>query len=112
MVVKVTFPKKSVIDIFRQYTHMYRIPKRALSVVPDLWIKGYQIDGIDLTKSAQGKPKLWWDAAVRKYIDLHGKDYFKDIDLPENSNVLLSYLRFTKTKKMRLLDRLIKLILR
>lgn len=89
------FPKKSAIAIFRRYNHMYRVKESEKTLIPKNWFDGYSELGTDL-QSTTINASYYWDPLVEQMVDKYGKDYFQYIDLPQNDNLLLRYLRKTR----------------
>jgi len=103
---KVTFPRKSAIDIYRTYHWMYS-DKYSYSLIPDEWKNDYLKYGIDMTAVSFQK-EFWWDKKVEEYFKEYSPSYFwksetKVSDLvpipgdnrPLLYTLLLHYLRLT-----------------
>lgn len=74
------FPKKSAIDIFRQYHHMYAIPKHQIIPIPQNWIDDYNKLGIDIT-SVYIETINWFDQQCFNLIEEHGAIRFKKLNI-------------------------------
>lgn len=101
---RINFPEKTAIEIFRRYSHMYRVSDDEKVVIPSAWLDSYMQYGIDL-KFMSKIDKYYWDAEIDKMISVHGKSLFKYIDLPGNDNLVLRYLRATRSWKYSLVER-------
>ncbi|KKQ71374.1 MAG: hypothetical protein UT14_C0002G0020 [Candidatus Shapirobacteria bacterium GW2011_GWE1_38_92] len=71
---------KSSIDIYRQYHHMYSIPRRMLDKIPENWFYFYDRVGIDL-KKIESKKHYWWDKEILKLLDKYGTSKFSRVDI-------------------------------
>lgn len=92
---RIQYPNKSSIEIFRRYNHMYRIKESDKKSIPPNWFDGYSQLAVDL-RSTKTDVVYYWDPLVDKMVEEYDKDYFKYIDLPQNDNLLLRYLRKTR----------------
>ncbi len=73
-------PGKSMIDIFRQYHHMYAIPeKQRVTLLPE-WFKGYADFEIDIT-SVEKSAGYYWDIQVAEWLAEHGPEKFARLDI-------------------------------
>ncbi len=77
---KTLYPKKSSVDIFRTYHHMYAITDSQKDPIPNDWIKEYDRLGIDIT-SVYHETKDWFDVQVLKLIKKHGANKFKKLNI-------------------------------
>jgi hypothetical protein len=104
------FPTKSAITIFRRYNHMYRVKESDKSAVPSNWFDDYVNFDIDL-KATTIHEQYYWDPLVDEMTAKYEYGYFKYIDLPENNNLLLRYLRKTRHFEYSIFERaIVKLI--
>jgi glycosyltransferase involved in cell wall biosynthesis len=78
---RVNFPKKSAVDIYRRYHHMFVVPARNKMPMPSTWLEHLCEVGIDLGKLAEPKKQYWWDAETRKLIKSYGPEHFRNVDL-------------------------------
>ncbi|WP_432459147.1 glycosyltransferase family 2 protein [Agarivorans sp. QJM3NY_25] len=99
------YPKKSVIAIFRRYNHMYRVRDSEKNIIPDSWFITYSKLAINL-KSTVINQSYYWDPLVDEMVKAYGKEYFKYIDLPNNNNWLLKYLRKTRGFEYLLIEKI------
>ena len=108
---RVHFPKKSAVEIYRRYHHMYN-PNILTTKFPNSWKENYGVCGVDIT--AWNKEKIyWWDYKVKEYLQYYGEYFFSQIDIWDchwnavaneeykfsggvGDKLLLIYLRFTK----------------
>lgn len=98
------FPRKSAIAIFRMYHHMDRVREEDKKPVPDAWFDAYERLGIDLRKQ-HCSGHLYWDELVGRMLAEKGAALFRHIDLPGNDNLLLKYLRATRSSPYRWYER-------
>lgn len=108
---RLKFPSKSAIEIFRRYSHMYRVSDTDKKDIPTYWFAEYDYHEIDLTY-LEKIDKYYWDIEVEKMISDNGEDLFKYIDLLGNDNILLRYLRATRSWKYNIVERAISRVLR
>jgi hypothetical protein len=78
---RVTFPKKSALEIERRYNHMYAIPATKLLHSPEMWNRYFAKIGIDLEGLGAPRGSYWWDEETRKLVENHHRGAFKYIDL-------------------------------
>ena len=64
------------IDIYRQYHHMYAIPRRDIHPVPAEWMAGYEALGIDMSRVTR-EDGYWWDRELASWLVEHGPATFK-----------------------------------
>lgn len=76
----INFPKKSAVDIFRRYHHMYAIPKSQITPIPNEWIQEYNRLGIDIT-SVYFEAMNWFDEQGLNMIEKHGAQVFKKLNI-------------------------------
>lgn len=108
---RVQFPEKSDLEIFRTYSHMYRVKSKNMKAVPEEWFDFYLKNGVDID-TVKVSERYYWDAEVDKMLSVHGAALFKNIDLKNNKSLLLSYLRTTKKSNsivIKVIDKLIKM---
>jgi len=103
---RIQFPEKSAIEIFRRYNHMYQINEKDKSDIPNSWFNYYSLKNIQIS-NIEIIGRYYWDGEVEKFINRYGKEFFKYIDLENNSNILLRYLRGTRAFKYSILERAI-----
>ncbi|MDP2562083.1 glycosyltransferase family 2 protein [Psychrobium sp. 1_MG-2023] len=101
---RIQFPEKSVIEIFRRYNHMYQISEQDKRNVPAKWFSFYSENGVDIS-SVEISGNYYWDKEVEHFIKEYGQRYFKYMDLKENNNLLLAYLRATREWKYSILEK-------
>jgi len=77
---RINNPRKSSVQMFRQYHHMYGVPERKKTAVPTAWLQGYEAAGIDLTSVFQ-ENMLWWDRDVLDCFDKYGTSFFKKLNI-------------------------------
>jgi len=72
---RINHPERRPIDIFRQYHHMYAVPKKEIQSVPLHWLHDYEAEGIDMTNIGQNS---WyrWDKDVLELFAEHGVEKF------------------------------------
>lgn len=99
------FPNKSAIAIFRRYNHMYGINEEDMKKIPEEWFLGFEHLSVNL-REVKYQPQYYWDQLVESMVEKYGVEYFKYIDLPENNNLLLFYLRKTKGCKYFLWEKI------
>lgn len=113
---RVQNPQKSYCEIFRMYHHMYSQHK--FYSIPETWMAYYFDKGIELKYTFE-QISFWWDTEVDQYFRDYGSDYFEYIDIKDNHNALLTYLRYTQkyygsryiTKVIRCIDKIIESVL-
>lgn len=136
---KINDPRKSATYIFRQYHHMYAIPKNKIIPIPNEWVQDYYKSGIDIT-NVQQQEKYWWDEKVLEYIEEYGALYFRklsiwDVNWEEKAklwgrkntdifkdprrkfdkliqNWLIKTQKISRNYIVRIIDRLIKIVFR
>jgi len=84
---RINCPKRSAIDIFRTYHHMYGVGSENLQRIPDAWIQGYRDRGIDMTSTLHDG-EYYWDREVLDFFAQYGASYFAkeyvwDLDWPK-----------------------------
>lgn len=77
---RVKFPKKSAVDIYRLYHHMYSVSKDRLIDVPTYWQKDYLKQGIDISKGLI-QDKLWWEESVLEMFDNYSIHTFSSLNI-------------------------------
>ena len=77
---RVNNPKRSIIDIYRQYFHMYAIAYTDTSALQVSWLKGYTDARIDMY-SINREHTYRWDKEVLNYINTYGAKYFRKLDI-------------------------------
>ena len=87
-------PKRSSIDIYRQYHHMDVISPNEIHFIPKDWFCGYINQNIDIT-SVNIKGIYWWDKDVLSQLAKHGIGKFKreaiwDVDWSSLNNIINS----------------------
>ncbi len=90
---RVTYPKKSIFEIYRLYHHMYT-PKK-YHLIPEVWLANYRRREIRLDIASE-MTRYWWDTEIEKFLRDYGIEYFKYIDMQCNQNIPLLYLRHTQ----------------
>ncbi len=75
---RITYPQKSVVDIFRMYHHMYQMIKINLEQIPIQWEKEYAEYDISFTNFRR-QEYYWFDEEFAKLIDRHGAETFKGL---------------------------------
>ena len=87
---RINNPKKSAIEIYRGYHHMYSIKKEDLKVLPDEWFEDYLKLGINIM-DIKKDTNYYWDKKVLDYFDtfstsLFIKESIWDIDWTKKAN--------------------------
>ena len=77
---RINNPKRSAVDIYRQYHHMYGIKNSEIRPIPEEWIKDYRKLGIDILDIPKHE-SYWWDAEVLKYLNEYGSITFRKEDI-------------------------------
>jgi hypothetical protein len=136
---KINYPEKSELDIYRQYHHMYSLPKNRFISVPQDWISVYSKYNIEITEVIY-EDKLSWDEKILTYFQEYGKSHFRKLAIwdvnwiqkakvwdkpnpqsfsdPRNfiDKIIQQWLQVTQNKldkrTYRRIDRLIKLLFR
>ena len=78
---RITFPKKSALDIARRYSHMYAVPDSKLLDAPSSWWTYLEGLGGNLSALASRRQSYWWDSETLSLVSKHGPEKFKYIDL-------------------------------
>lgn len=91
---RIHHPEKSVASIYRMYHHMD--VRRSLKRIPESWMTAYRSAGIDLKEQSTKTEEYWWTKEINDFVNQYGEDYFQYIDLPQNRNAMLRYLRRTQ----------------
>lgn len=102
------FPKKSIVKIFRLYSHMYRVGNNEKQDLGNEWFNIYNANGIDLKKN-RSQDKYYWDDLTLKMFN-ENPELYKNIDLPWNNTLILKYLRATRSMDsllIKVLDRVL-----
>ena len=73
-------PKKSPLEIYRSYHHMYSVKDSEVKTVPDYWLSEYLKMGINL-KDIKIEGNYYWDKQVLNYFKEFGTKYFSKISL-------------------------------
>lgn len=76
----INYPKKSAVDIYRQYHHMDVINKNDVYVIPNEWIDEYENIGINILQIIK-EDKIWYDEQTIKLFSRYGLEKFKKIDI-------------------------------
>lgn len=122
---------KSIIDIYRQYHHMYEIKNDDKKLTADEWFRCYFLNDIDL-KKLKTNGIYWWDNDVIKYMKKYGANRFKFLDIWDGvywhrgsnkpitdprdilSKIIVFYLQHTQlfkhTLPIKLIDKILKYI--
>lgn len=78
----IKYPTKSLISIYRQYHHMYAIPKNHYQLIPsDI---SSALDSINLSKklvTISSQSEYWWDEEVNNFITEYGIKYFEKLSI-------------------------------
>jgi hypothetical protein len=87
----INHPNKSPIEIFRQYHHMYAIPKNQIIPIPEDWIEKYMELGINIL-SVIKEESNWFENQTFDLLDKYGSVFFKkiyiwDIDWSERAKI-------------------------
>jgi glycosyltransferase involved in cell wall biosynthesis len=87
---KINIPKKSAIDIYREYHHMYSIRQDEMHNIPDLWFAEYKKRGINID-SVNKTDEYYWNKIVLDYLVTYGPEFFRkvaiwDINWVEKAN--------------------------
>ncbi|MEZ8791604.1 glycosyltransferase family 2 protein [Vibrio splendidus] len=109
---KKSFPRKSVVSIFRRYSHMYRINGNDKHPIGKSWFEHYSKNDIDLKKN-RVQENYYWDSLTNKMV-IDNPELYKNIDLPCNNSLILTYLRKTKRINsvfLKIVDKLISFVI-
>jgi hypothetical protein len=107
---RIQFPEKSSIEIFRRYNHMYQLSEKDKIDIPSNWFDYYLIKNISIT-TIKISGEYYWDREVENFMTQYGLSFFKYIDIANNNNMLLRYLRATRGLKYSIFERaVVKLI--
>ncbi len=82
---RINFPKKSQLEIFRRYSHMYYVPEWRLRQVPEAWLEAFASAGIDVTQIGASKSIYWWDDVVEDLISDHPEIDFSLLRMSETA---------------------------
>ena len=98
---RINNPKKSAIEIYRGYHHMYSINQNELHDIPDLWFDEYKKIGINIDAINKDK-EPYWDKTVLDYFNKYGTDFFKkeaiwDVNWVEKAN----YYKYKNPEQFR-----------
>jgi glycosyltransferase involved in cell wall biosynthesis len=72
---RINNPKRSAVDLYRQYHHMDAITEADLQSIPPWWFEAYARHGIDV-KMIQNKLPYRWDKEVVGNIAKFGAEFF------------------------------------
>lgn len=72
---RINNPKKSSIDIYRGYHHMYSLKKDEIKKLPEKWFDVYEKNRIDL-KEINKKENYYWDRTVLTYFEKYRTSFF------------------------------------
>ena len=95
-------PQKSMVDIYRQYHHMYGIKSNKLLDIPAVWYSGYQKNGVDINQMKQNQ-LYWWDKDVVKMINQYGINKFAKIDIWDNMFMTTNHLIDPRNKWLKVI---------
>ena len=98
---RINNPKKSAIEIYRGYHHMYSIKQDEMHDIPDFWFEEYKKMGINIDVINKDD-EYYWDKTVLDYFDTYGTEFFKkeaiwDISWVEKAN----YYKYKNPEKFR-----------
>ena len=87
---RINNPKKSAIEIYRGYHHMYSISQGEMHDIPDSWFEEYKKIGINID-TINKDSEYYWDKTVLDYFETYGTVFFKkeaiwDINWVEKAN--------------------------
>ncbi len=77
---RIKFPKRSIVDIYRQYHHMDSIQKNSFKGIPDLWLNFYLKNNIDYLNFKKER-FYYWDLEIINLFKIYGPEYFSRIDV-------------------------------
>jgi len=77
---RINNPKKSSVEIYRSYHHMYSIKKSEIKRMPEKWFGYYKQLGIDL-KTTNIQKYYYWDNLVLEFFNEYGTKFFKKEDI-------------------------------
>lgn len=108
---KINYPKKSALEIYRQYHHMYAVTKDKFELIPANWILGYKNFNICI-QEVIFEDKLCWDEKVLVYFQEYGTTYFKklaiwDVDWSKKAQVFGKQIPFSLKDPRSNIDKLI-----
>ena len=98
---RINNPKKSAIEIYRGYHHMYSISQDEMHDIPDFWFKEYKKMGINIDVINKDS-EYYCDKTVLDYFNTYGTEFFKkeaiwDINWVEKAN----YYKYKNSEKFR-----------
>lgn len=98
---RISNPKKSAIEIYRGYHHMYSINLDEMHDIPDFWFKKYKKMGINIDVINKDS-EYYWDKTVLDYFNTYGTEFFKkeaiwDINWVEKAN----YYKYKNPNKFK-----------
>jgi hypothetical protein len=73
-------PKRSSLEIYQQYHHMYEVKDADLQEVKSEWFDFYLTNKIDI-KAINEKGIYWWDREVLGYFQRYGTRAFRKLDI-------------------------------
>ncbi len=71
-------PERHVVDVFRQYHHMFSVGPADRRPIPREWVEAYEERGIDRT-TVFSAGLYYWDFQVLELLRRHGAAYFKRV---------------------------------
>ena len=72
---RINSPKKSAVEIYRSYHHMYSVKKSDMRKIPKSWFSEYLKMGIDVSKKLKDK-FYYWDKEILEYFKKYGTSFF------------------------------------
>lgn len=73
-------PKRSSLEIYQQYHHMYEVKDAELLEVKKEWFDYYLANNIDI-KDIKKEGIYWWDREVLGYFQRYGTGMFRKLDI-------------------------------
>lgn len=90
--------KRSALEIYRQYHHMYEVKDIDLLEAKKEWFDYYSANNIDI-KDIKKEGVYWWDREVLGYFQRYGAEVFRKLDIWDADwKKLASYFNFEEAK--------------
>jgi len=77
---RIKYPTKNAIDIFRQYHHMYAVPKDLIVPIPNDWILDYKQYDIDIVAFLPDTYN-WFEKQTLNLIEFYGSNIFRKLNI-------------------------------
>lgn len=75
---RLNMPRRSAISVYRQYHHMFAVPKEELIPIPNWWFDEYARQGIDMTSIYKDLPYRWDKDIIDLFIKHGTKTFSQD----------------------------------